>query len=75
MAPLRRRARDAEARIAELTEERARIEGQLTDPAMYAPGRASDIAAANTRLATVAREIEAAEAAWLDAEAELEAAG
>ena len=75
LAPLRRRARDAEARIAELTEERARIEGQLTDPAMYAPGRASDIAAANTRLATVAREIEAAEAAWLDAEAELEAAG
>ncbi|HKM61633.1 MAG TPA: ABC-F family ATP-binding cassette domain-containing protein [Acidisphaera sp.] len=75
LAPLRRRARDAEATIERLAGERAKIEARLADPAMYAPGRADDIAAANSRLASIAREIAAAEAAWLDAEAELEGAG
>jgi ATP-binding cassette, subfamily F, member 3 len=72
---LRRRARDAEERIARLAEERARIEAQLADPSIYAPGRAEEIAAANMRLAAIVRDIQAAEAAWLEAEAELEAAG
>ena len=39
-APLRRQARDAEALIAKLAAERARIETRLADPAMYAPGKA-----------------------------------
>ena len=74
-APLRRRARDAEARIARLGVERARIEAQLADPALYQPGRGADVAAAQLRLAALAREHEAAEAAWLEAEEALELAG
>jgi ATP-binding cassette subfamily F protein 3 len=74
VAPLRRRSREAELRIAGLAEERARIEAKLADPDLYAPGRAAEVTAAQTRLAAIARATEAAEAAWLEAEAALEAA-
>jgi ATP-binding cassette subfamily F protein 3 len=73
LAPLRRRAKDAETRLAKLTAERAAIEARLADPALYAPGRAGEITAANARLATIARETTAAEAAWLEAEEALAA--
>ena len=75
VAPLRKRARDAEALIAKLAAERARIETVLADPALYAPGRVGEVTAANARLAAIRRETEAAEAAWLEAEAALEEAG
>jgi ATP-binding cassette subfamily F protein 3 len=75
LAPLRRRAKDAEALIGELAGERARIEAKLADPALYAPGRAAEVTAANTRLAAIARETAAAEAAWMAAEEALEGAG
>ena len=74
LAPLRRRARDAEALIAKLGTERAALEKKLADPALYAPGRAGDVTAANTRLAAIAREIEDAEMAWLEASEALEGA-
>ena len=74
LAPLRKQARDAEALLAKLTAERAAIEAKLADPALYAPGRAQDIAVANARLASIRREAAAAEAAWLAAEEALEAA-
>ena len=73
LAPLRRQAKDAETRLAKLTAERAAIEARLADPALYAPGRASEITAANARLAAIARETAAAEAAWLEAEEALAA--
>ncbi len=73
LAPLRRQAKDAEARIAKLAAERAAIEARLADPAIYAPGRAAEITAANTRLAAIGRESDAAELAWLAAEEALEA--
>jgi ATP-binding cassette subfamily F protein 3 len=73
-APLRKQAKDAELLLAKLTAERAAVEAKLTDPALYAPGRAKDIAAANARLASIRREAEAAEATWLAAEEALEAA-
>ena len=73
-APLRRRAKDAEALVAKLHAERAALEAKLTDPAMYGPGRTADLTAANMRLAAIARETTAAEAAWLEAEEALEAA-
>jgi ATP-binding cassette subfamily F protein 3 len=41
---------------------------------MYAPGRAAEVTAANTRLAAIARETDAAEAAWLAAEEAMEQA-
>jgi ATP-binding cassette subfamily F protein 3 len=73
-APLRRRAKDAEARIAKLAEERARLQAKLADPALYVPGRAAEVTAAQTRLAAIARETDAAESDWLQAAEALEAA-
>jgi ATP-binding cassette subfamily F protein 3 len=75
LAPLRRQARDAEARIAKLESERTRLLARLADPALYAPGRAAEITDANSRLAMIAREVAAAEGAWMAAEEALEAAG
>lgn len=73
-APLRRQARDAEALLTKLAEERARLEAKLADPALYAPGRAAEVTAANQRLAAIARETDAAELRWLEATEALEAA-
>ena len=73
-APLRRRARDAEQRIAKLADERGRIEAKLADPALYVPGRAAEVTAAQTRLAAIARATEAAEAEWLEAAEALKSA-
>ena len=67
-APLRKQARDAEAALARLAAERASLEKKLSDPAIYAPGRTADVTAANTRLAAIARDVDAAEMAWLEAE-------
>jgi len=75
LAPLRKKAKDAEAKIAKLTAERAVIEKKLADPAMYAPGRTADVTAANTRLAAIAKEVAAAENDWLEAEEALAEAG
>ena len=72
LAPLRRQAKDAEATLAKLAAERARLEAKLADPALYAPGRGAEIAAANARLAELTRSTEAAEAAWLAAASVLE---
>jgi ATP-binding cassette subfamily F protein 3 len=74
VAPLRKQAKDAEAKLAKLTAERAAIEAKLADPALYAPGRVAEVTAANARLAAIRREAEAAEMAWLEAEEALEAA-
>jgi ATP-binding cassette subfamily F protein 3 len=74
-APLRRRARDAEALLDRLATERRRIEAALADPALYVPSRVMEVTAAQTRLAALARESEAAEAAWLEAAEALEQAG
>ncbi|MBV9538738.1 MAG: ABC-F family ATP-binding cassette domain-containing protein, partial [Acidisphaera sp.] len=74
LAPLRKRARDAEARIGQLAAERRRLEAKLADPALYAAARKAEVTQAQTRLAAIARETAAAEAAWLEAEAALEGA-
>ncbi len=74
LAPLRRKAQAAEKRLAVLAEERRQIEAKLADPVLYAPGRTAEVTAANTRLAAIAREVDAAEAEWLMAEEEMEAA-
>jgi ATP-binding cassette subfamily F protein 3 len=74
LAPLRKQARDAEARIAKLAAERGRLEAKLADPATYASGKVAEVTAAQTRLAQIGRETEAAEADWMAAEMALEAA-
>ena len=72
-APLRKRARDAESRIAKLAAERAALEAKLADPKLYASGKVADITAAQTRIAAIARETDAAEMEWLEASEALEA--
>ncbi|GBQ84333.1 ABC transporter ATP-binding protein [Gluconacetobacter johannae DSM 13595] len=72
IAPLRRKARDAEARMAGLAGERARLEARLADPALYAAGRADEVTSINTRLAAIGREEAQAEEEWLEAEAAIE---
>ena len=74
VAPLRRRAKDAEARMAKLDVERARLQAKLLDPALYEPDRAAEVTEAQTRLAAVMREAAAAEEEWLQATQALEAA-
>ena len=74
LAPLRKQAKDAETMLAKLTAERKTIEAKLADPALYAPGRASEITAANARLAALRREMAAAETIWLAAEEAMETA-
>jgi ATP-binding cassette subfamily F protein 3 len=74
-APLRRAAKAAEALVQKLLAERATLEARLADPAMYEAGKAAAVTAANTRLAVIGREIEAAEMAWLEAEEAMEQAG
>ncbi|HEX3574730.1 MAG TPA: ABC-F family ATP-binding cassette domain-containing protein [Rhodopila sp.] len=74
LAPIRRKAQEAEKRLAALAAERSVIEMKLADPAIYAAGRAAEITAANSRLAAIAKEAAAAEEAWLMAEEALEAA-
>ena len=74
VAPLRKQAKDAEALLAKLTAERAKIETKLADPALYAPGRVAEVTAANARLAAMRRESETAELKWLEAEEALQAA-
>ena len=71
LAPLRKVVRDAELRLAKLAAERARIEEKLADPAIYSDKRKSELLSANLRLAAIAREVEAAENEWLDAETAL----
>jgi ATP-binding cassette subfamily F protein 3 len=71
---LRRRAKDAEARMAQLDVERARLQAKLLDPALYEPNRAAEVTEAQTRLAAIIREATAAEEEWLRATQALEAA-
>jgi ATP-binding cassette, subfamily F, member 3 len=75
LAPLRRRAREAEDRLTRLATERSAIEARLADPAIYAPDRAAEITAANARLSAIAKETARAEADWFAAEQELQATG
>jgi ATP-binding cassette, subfamily F, member 3 len=74
IAPLRRRAKDAEARMAKLDGERARLQAKLLDPALYEANRSTEVTDAQTRLAAVVREAAAAEEEWLAASQALEAA-
>ncbi len=74
LAPVRKRARDAEALVDRLAGERRALEMLLADPALYAPGKAEEVTRANTRLAAIGRAEAAAEAEWLEAEQALDAA-
>ncbi len=72
LEPLRRRARDAEARLARLADEKRAIEAKLADPTLYRAGGGSDVARENARLSAVARAQAQAESDWLEAAGALE---
>jgi len=74
VAPLRKKAKDAEARIAKLAGERSKLEAMLADPGIYTPARKSEVVAAQAKLAAIKRLEQVAEAEWLAAEEALEAA-
>ena len=74
LAPIRKKAQDAEKRLAALAAERARIEARLADPTLYTPGRTAEMTDANTRLGAIAKEAATLEEAWLAAAEELDAA-
>ncbi len=74
LAPLRKRAREAEQSLATLAAERRAIETRLADPALYGAGDAAEITRTTMRLADIDRAIAAAETAWLEASAALEEA-
>jgi ATP-binding cassette subfamily F protein 3 len=75
LAPLRKQAKAAEAKMAKLAEEQKKIEALLANPSIYQPHRMADLISAKTRFSDLARETKAAEAEWLAAEEALEAAG
>jgi ATP-binding cassette, subfamily F, member 3 len=75
LAPLRKLAKDAETRLERLTADKAAVDGKLADATLYTPARQGEVVALKKQQADLVREIDAAEAAWLAAAAELEAAG
>ena len=74
VAPLRKQAKDAEARLARLSRDRAELEKKLANPDLYDPARKSEALAAQAKLASIKRLIGEAEAEWLAAEEALELA-
>ena len=74
LAPIRKKAQDAEKQLAALAAERTRIEAVLADPAIYASGRTAEITAANFRLVTISKQTACLEQVWLMAEEQLDAA-
>ncbi len=71
-APLRKRVKDADARMASLAAERARLEAKLADPGLYGTARKSEVMAAQAQLAVIKRLVTEAEAEWLVASEALE---
>jgi ATP-binding cassette subfamily F protein 3 len=74
LAPLRKQAKAAEARVTTLLAERAALEARLADPASYADGRTGEVAAMRVKLTTIIRLVKQAEEAWIAAEEALELA-
>jgi ATP-binding cassette subfamily F protein 3 len=73
LVPLRSAARAAEREVEKLAAERARLVRKLADPAAYDGSAAtSDVAALHRREKELDELIAAAEARWLEAEAEIE---
>ncbi|MBI4183225.1 MAG: ABC-F family ATP-binding cassette domain-containing protein [Proteobacteria bacterium] len=71
LAPLRRKAEEAEAEIDRLSRARAGIEARLADPVLYR-GPAEEITRLQVALAETRRALAAAEEAWLAAQEAME---
>ena len=71
-ADIRKRARELEKAIEKLNQRKAKLEAELADPKLY-EGPTADMKAVVLKKESVDKELEVAEAAWLEAEAALEA--
>jgi len=71
---LRADLRKCEDRIQKLEHMRGKLDAKLADPALYEPGKATDIAVWQKKHAEVIEGLERAEALWLDAQNRLEQA-
>jgi len=74
LAPLRKKAKDAEARLDRLNAEKTALHEKLADPEFY-DGPADRVADLNRRAGEIEKAIEAAEAEWLAAQEAIETAG
>jgi len=72
-ADLRKKIREAEKKLEKLTARKDKLEQELADPKIY-EGPTADLKQLILKKEAVDREIESAEAEWLEAEAALEAA-
>jgi ATP-binding cassette, subfamily F, member 3 len=66
LAPLKRKATDAEALVNKLTEEKRKIEAKMADPALYT-GPADKLTKLQIDLGVVDKNLASAEETWLDA--------
>ncbi|MGQ9369966.1 ABC-F family ATP-binding cassette domain-containing protein [Azospirillum sp. A39] len=73
LAPLKRKTTEAERLVATLSEEKARLQDRLADPALYS-GPADALTRLQKELGTVEKRLATAEEAWLDAAEAYEAA-
>ncbi|MBW2276357.1 MAG: ABC-F family ATP-binding cassette domain-containing protein [Deltaproteobacteria bacterium] len=71
IAPLKKAAAEAEARMVRLTDERQGIDAELADPAIY-ENAGDRVAGLTRRQRELEREVAAAEEAWLEAQSALE---
>ncbi|QCO16448.1 ABC transporter ATP-binding protein (plasmid) [Azospirillum brasilense] len=65
LAPLKKKATDAESQVNKLTEEKRKIEAKLADPALYS-GPSDKLQKLQIDLGVVDKKLSAAEEAWLD---------
>jgi ATP-binding cassette subfamily F protein 3 len=67
LAPMRRAVEVAEKTLDRLTKDRAKVQGELADPTVYATANGAQVVSLQKRLAEIERAIEQAEEAWLTA--------
>lgn len=72
LQPLRKRIRDLEQRMEALAAGKKRLEERLADPALYAQAENAELRGLMHEQAELARAIQEAEEAWLEASADLE---
>ena len=74
LAPLKKAAEGAEKRVEKLQADKAKIESVLADPRLYEPQHAAKAAEATRLSGDIAKKLEEAELAWLEALEALEVA-
>ena len=74
LAPLKKAAESAEKRVEKLQADKAKIESVLADPRLYEPQHAAKAAEATRLSGDIAKKLEEAELAWLEALEALEVA-